>query len=334
MSDWLSRALDAPVEGVDVEPLDVAGAFCTLERWTISPGGQTVIAKLPREGEIRAVGQGLGLYERERAFYRDMAEEIAMRTPRCLHLGDGDAATEPMLLEDLSGLRSGDQIEGLSPSEAAALLAEAAGLHAAYWEQDGHEWLMEFDNPVNVAVLEQVMAGGIPAMRKRFAGRFRDATLDAAAGVCGRIGDVLRACNAGPRTVTHGDFRLDNVLFDGDEAVYLDWQTPARARGTHDVAYLLSGSLQPGVLAEHWEELLRGYHERLIDGGVSGYGWDDCVAHYRQNVLYSFVPALATLGAVAVEGERGASLADAIGERVLSHAEGIDAFSTVPWMAT
>ena len=329
MSEWLSSALDAPVESVEVEPLSVAGAFCTLERWTVSPGGQTVIAKLPREGEIRAVGQGLGLYERERAFYRDMADSIAMRTPRCLHLGDGDEATEPMLLEDLSGLRAGDQLEGLEPSEAAALLADAAELHAAYWDQPGFDWLMEFDNPVNVAVLEQVMAGGVPVMRKRFAGRFDEVTLDAAADVCGRIGDVLRACNSGPRTVTHGDFRLDNVLFDGPDAVYLDWQTPARARGTHDVAYLLSGSLPPEVLAEHWEDLLRGYHERLAQEGIGDYPWEDCVAHYRQNVLYSFVPALATLGAVAVEGERGAGLADAIGERVLSHAADIDAFSTV-----
>ena len=80
------------------------------------------------------------------------------------------------------------------------------------------------------------------------------------------------------------------------------------------------------LLAASWEDLLRDYHAAL---GVADYPWEACVADYRQNVLYSFVPALATLGAVAVEGDRGADLADAIGERVLRHAADIDAFSTV-----
>ncbi|MHB8695963.1 MAG: hypothetical protein ACYDHH_32510, partial [Solirubrobacteraceae bacterium] len=120
----------------------------------------------------------------------------------------------------------------------------------------------------------------------------------------------------------------DNLLFDGDQAVYLDWQTVARTRGTHDVAYLLSGSIDPEALSRSWRDLLSGYHAALVSAGVE-YGWSDCLAHYRQNVLYSFVPALATLGAVSVGGERGDALADAIGERVLRHASEIGAFDTI-----
>lgn len=314
------------MEALEATPLPTAGAFCTLDRWTVDGDPGTVIAKLPREGDIRGVGSALGLYERERRFYAELAETLPLRTPRCFDPGDGDAATRPMLLEDLGDLRAGDQIAGLGVDQARAILIEVAAMHAAHWGRADGDWLFRLDDPVNVGMLEQVVAGGLPLLRERFAGRFDAATLDAAEAVCRRIGDVLRACSAGPRTLAHGDLRVDNLLFDGNQVVYLDWQTVASTRGTHDVAYLLSGSLRADALAASWEDLLRDYHAAL---GVADYPWEACVADYRQNVLYSFVPALATLGAVAVEGDRGADLADAIGERVLRHAADIDAFSTV-----
>lgn len=315
---------------VDIRPLAAAGAFCTLDRWTLDEEPGTVVAKLPRQGDIRAVGSALGLYERERRFYAELAPTLGLRTPRCYDAGDADAATRPMLLEDLGELRAGDQLAGLSPAQAAAVLTEVAGMHGAHWGAADADWLFRLDAPANVAMLEQVVAGGLPLLRDHFAAEFPAAALRAAEDVCERIGDVLRACAMGPCTLAHGDLRLDNLLFDGDQAVYLDWQTVASTRGTHDVAYLLSGSLRAEVLAEHWEGLLRGYHDALVASGVTDYDWDACLADYRQSVLYSFVPALATLGAVTVEGERGAELAHAIGARALRHASDVDAFSTVP----
>ena len=332
MTGWLDGAFGIPVRVVEVEPLSMAGAFCTLERWTLQHDGRgpsSVIAKLPREGEIRAVAQGLGLYERERRFYAELAIQLPMRTARCYHPGDGDAAREPMLLEDLGSMRAGDQLRGLPLEHARSLLVEAATLHARYWATAGGDWLFALEHPVNVAVLGQVVASGLPVMRERFAGRFSAAELDRAASVCQRISDVLHACGSGPMTLAHGDLRLDNLLFDGEQAVWLDWQTVARTRGTHDVAYLLSGSIDADLLSANWLELLRHYHDALRAAGVEDYGWEACLRDYRQNVLYSFVPALATLGAVAVEGERGADLADVIGTRVLRHAEEVGAYATL-----
>jgi Ecdysteroid kinase-like family len=328
---WLDAALGVEVRALTAEPLAAAGAFCTLERWTLDHDGDapaTVIAKLPREGEIRGVGQALGLYERERRFYAELAGEVPVRTARCYHPGDGDGAREPMLLEDLGAMRAGDQLHGLAVEDARALLGEAAALHARHWEGVSQDWLFALEHPVNVAVLTQVVASGLPVLRERFANRFTAAQLDTASGACERIDDVLRACGTGPMTLAHGDLRLDNLLFDGEAAIWLDWQTVARTRGTHDVAYLLSGSVDADVLSAHWRELLGSYHQALSDAGVT-YAWEECLLHYRQNVLYSFVPALATLGAVAVEGERGAELADLIGARVLRHAEEIGAYATL-----
>jgi hypothetical protein len=308
------------------EAVPTSGAFCTLERCTTNGQPATLIAKTPREGPINDVGTALGLYVREARFYAELADTVPMRVPRCYDPGDGVA--QPLLLEDLSSLRAGDQIAGLTIEQAQMILRGAAALHAQHWETATQDWLFELDNPVNVQMLEQVTTAGVPALRERFSSRFGSAVLDAAADVCARIADVLTACSQGPRTIAHGDLRLDNLLFDGRDAVYLDWQTVAHTRGTHDVAYLLSGSIDSGTLSRSWEDLLRGYHQTLTAAGVE-YSWPDCLAHYRQNVLYSFVPALATLSAVFVEGDRGADLADTIGERILRHAAEIDAFATL-----
>ena len=50
---------------------------------------------------------------------------------------------------------------------------------------------------------------------------------------------------SGPRTVTHGDFRLDNLLFrPGDPRPWVvDWQTASWGMGASDLSYFLGGSL-------------------------------------------------------------------------------------------
>jgi hypothetical protein len=308
------------------EAVSTAGAFCTLERCTTDGQPPTLIAKTPRDGPVNDVGTALGLYAREARFYAELADTVPMRAPRCYDPGDG--VTQPLLLEDLSSLRAGDQIAGLTLEQAQMILRDVAALHAQHWETATQDWLFELDDPVNVQMLRQVTAGGLPTLRERFSRRFGAAVLDNAAEVCDHIADVLHACSHGPRTIAHGDLRLDNLLFDGNETVYLDWQTVAHTRGTHDVAYLLSGSIDSETLSRSWEDLLRGYHQTLTAAGVE-YPWPNCLADYRQNVLYSFVPALATLGAVSVEGDRGADLADTIGERILRHAAEVDAFATL-----
>lgn len=328
----------AALVGATREPLGSSGAFCELERWRLEYESadtgvlRSVVAKRPRDGDIRAVGEALGLYERERAFFEALADRVPLRVPRCFHAGDGDRGSQPLLLEDLCHATPGDQVAGLTIDAARDVLREVAAMHAAFWEAPALselDFLWEADSPTNVAVLEQVVAAGLPGLQARFAGRIPAATMQRAVDVCGRMGDVLRACAQGPRTLAHGDLRLDNLLFEDGAAIYLDWQTAARARGTHDVAYLLSGSVAADALESEWEALLRDYHATLRAGGVTGYDWEQCLADYRQNVLYSFVPALAVLGSVTVEGEHGEGLADVIGERVLRHADAVGAFESI-----
>jgi hypothetical protein len=127
----------------------------------------------------------------------------------------------------------------------------------------------------------------------------------------------------------HNDCRLDNMFFRADgEPVLFDWQLPGYTRGTQDVAYLLSGSLDSALLRANWESLLGRYYDRLVTRGVTGYSYAECLLHYRQSLLYTLAPGVAMLGAMAIENDtRG--LADTLVMRTLTHAAELDSFGTL-----
>ena len=59
----------------------------------------------------------------------------------------------------------------------------------------------------------------------------------------------------GPRTLIHGDFRLDNMMFRdheyGTEFALLDWQLPYQANPMWDVVYFLAGNFEPAWRRRH-----------------------------------------------------------------------------------
>ena len=60
-----------------------------------------------------------------------------------------------------------------------------------------------------------------------------------------------------PRTIVHGDFRADNLLFGPARPVVLDWQTASFGTGTSDLSYFLGSSLPVPVRQQHEEALVR-----------------------------------------------------------------------------
>ncbi|MGH7803767.1 MAG: phosphotransferase, partial [Candidatus Binatia bacterium] len=165
-------------------------------------------------------------------------------------------------------------------------------------------------------------------LRERYAERAPAAVLAAVEAAAPHWGNVLERCAEGPQTLVHNDCRLDNLFFDDDgEPVFVDWQIVARTRGVQDVANLLAGNMDGQDLRDHWEPLLRRYHDRLCAQGIRGYGWEDCLAHYRQSVLYPLGAGLALLGAMDIGDGRG--LGDAIVRRALGHVAELDSFGAL-----
>ena len=115
--------------------------------------------------------------------------------------------------------------------------------------------------------------------------------------------------DAAPRTLVHGDFRMDNLFFGTEPHHYpmtfVDWQGPLRGRGIHDVAYLLCQSTQTPVREANERALIQRYVDGLAAQGVEGYGFDEAWEDYRHAVLYLWVYATVIAGTLDPTNERG-----------------------------
>jgi hypothetical protein len=189
-----------------------------------------------------------------------------------------------LLLEDITGARQGDQIEACSPDVAATVLSEMAGLHAPCWEQPdlaGLEWLNR-RSPDSDAFLQALVASLLPGFLERYA----DTMAEEHQEVCRLFVDHLSrwtTLRTGPRTASHGDFRLDNLLFQrGDpRPVVVDWQTAAWDRASADVAYFVGGCLTTADRRAHEDELFAAYHDALCRRGVRDYPLEQLRADVR-----------------------------------------------------
>ena len=114
-----------------------------------------------------------------------------------------------------------------------------------------------------------------------------------------------------PFAVLHGDYRLDNLLFDPDGAdvIAVDWQTLAVGPPARDLAYFLGTSLTVDDRRAAERELVAEYHAALCARGVSGYGADQCFDDYRLGQLQG--PMITTMGCAFATGDPSAD-ADAM----------------------
>ncbi len=104
----------------------------------------------------------------------------------------------------------------------------------------------------------------------------------------------------------HGDYRLDNMLFDPDRTrvTVVDWQTMGVGLPARDLAYFTATSLAPQVRSEIEKDLVADYHRALLGYGVTDYDFDACWRDYRLGVVQA--PLITGLGfAFAASTERG-----------------------------
>jgi Ecdysteroid kinase-like family len=338
---WLTQALraagqtQAAVAGIAVESLAFTGATTDMARIRLTyqpsgrPGPRSAIVKLRGRDELRTqMDAVMSLFAREASFYSELAAQVPVRTPAAWCVGDGNE--HPLVLEDLGHLRLGDQSEGLSTVDAAAILDALAAMHARFWDfPDGAAaWLNRPTEPMFQQIITQLVSSGASALAERFADLVPQVVLDQAISAAPRWGEILQLLARGPNTLVHNDCRLDNLFFEPDGTpVFVDWQLVACTRGIRDVSNLLAGSMDSEDLASSWEGLLRGYHARLCDGGVRDYPFDECVLDYRRNVVWALGQGMALLGSLG--GGDGRGVGARIIRRALPHIAELKSFDAL-----
>ena len=343
-ADWLTAVLQGAgavdggeVAGFTAEPIGTGQVGANIRyrlRYdpSTTPGPASVVAKFAARDEAsRATGIAMRTYEVEVAFYRDLAATVDISRPTCLF-----AAIEPgtadvvLVLEDLAPALPGDQIAGCTVEQAELAMDQAARLHGPRWGDQSlldHGWLAEGVT----AGAGGLLANLYLAMWDGFLDRYR-ATLDEAAIAVGlrlREGIADWLTHRPPSlTLTHGDYRLDNMLFGtgpsgGRPLAVVDWQTVRLGCGTGDIAYFLGAGLDPAARAAHEAELVRRYHRALGAYGVD-YPFDACWEDYRRYSFSGYV--MAVLASMLVgRTERGDAMFMAMANRHAAQVVALDA---------
>lgn len=283
----------------------------------------TLVAKMTSIHEAsRKTGAALGLYEKEVRFYQELAPRITNSVSQAL-FADVDERGERFLLlmEDLFPARSGEQIAGCTAEDAAAVLEAAAAIHAPFWGRADIDQLTWIDRARDVALYVNGYRAAMTPVMERYAALLPDDVRQVVATLGGRL-DHYYAQQPRPWTITHQDFRLDNLLFDAQggamPVAVLDWQTVRIGPGVSDVAYFLGAGLLPEARRRHERGLLEGYLRQLGNQGVVVLAAEQAWNQYRLFAAEGLVTAL--LGASMVTpSERGDRLFTTMIERHAQH---------------
>ncbi|MBB2992985.1 hypothetical protein FHR72_004492 [Mycolicibacterium iranicum] len=314
---WLASVLGTEVGDVEVTAIGTGQTGATYRvRATYPPTAQsptppaTFAVKLPAQDDAVRERVALG-YLSEVEFYSAVARDVAIPVPGCFHSEISPDGTDFVLvLADMAPAEQGDQIAGCTPAEAALAVEALAGLHGPSWGERRF-----FDLPCIVMPKpgDEAAAKGMGDVAVMAA----DITLDKLGGsvsdedrdtLLTSMGLVTPWLLAVPErfSLMHGDYRLDNLLYDPDRTrvTVVDWQTIGIGLPTRDLAYFTATSLLPEQRAESERDLVERYHSTLLGHGVSGYDLETCWHDYRLGVLQA--PLLTALGyAFAASTERG-----------------------------
>ena len=273
---------------------------------------RSVVLKLPSaDPALRMLSNRLGSSQREFRFYQDVATGGHLRTPHSYY-GGVDAATGDtvLLLEDVSG-RQGDSVAGCSLAEAELAITQLAEFQASWWDSprlDGLEWMPLKDR--ETGVYEELYADSWRSFTAKAGNGMPEGLRLLGDRLSIEVSRVKAMLTRAPRTIIHGDYRLDNCFFQatvgGTSLVFFDWEFCARGRGAYDVATFIIDGFAPQQRRDVERGLLRTYHSTLVSNGVSDYSFEECLSDYRLSMLELFVFWILTGGFCDFDDERAA----------------------------
>ncbi len=339
--DWLTAALvagghldTARIVSVTQRPLGT-GQMCDSVRLSLgydrpTDAPATLVAKLPAADETsRATALSLRSYEKEVRFYQELAPSLPICTPTVFHTDiDPVTARFVLLLEDLAPAEQGDQLLGCTLEHAAVAVDELVRLHAPRWGDDSLldlEWLAG-DPATSRAFLAMLLPTLWDGFRDRYAADLDPSVNQAGDALFAHLESYLTPTGT-PLTIVHGDYRLDNLLFDPTDCSLrgvVDWQTCTVGPAMMDVAYFIGAGLREEDRRPNEEELVRRYHRSLVETGIGDLGWDACWLEYRRGTFGGLVMAVAA-SMLVERTDRGDEMFLTMASRHSRHALDLDA---------
>lgn len=295
---WLTgmcaaRWPDARVTGVGLVETIVTQATKVRLTLDIDGGGADLPRNICIKGILIATGAPATASVVETLFYRDLASQVPVRVPPCVHAGLNAAGDNGVIvMHDVihAGGTFFSALKPFTPDETRDSLEQIALLHAAGWQgtaQFGQPWIPRF--------LDQI--GSRPIMPLEALQAMLDgpkgAPLPAAIKDATRLQRGLQALAAQirdrPACLVHGDAHAGNIYVDGQGRYGLvDWQILQKGEWAQDVAYHIAAVLSPEDRRVHERSLLDHYRDRLKALGGPDLLAEEAWTRYRVAMVYGY----------------------------------------------
>jgi hypothetical protein len=244
-------------------------------------------------------------------FYAECAEKAPFKTAKCYGQAiAGDNTDFTIAMEDISHYRAMNQLDGVTLDDAKTLLNVLADFHASWWGSTQLDTMSSYfqplDNPTYNAVLPMLWQGGWPIVEQH--------GMDVVPESVARIGGIwaekvpwMLSNLMSPTTMCHGDYRADNLMFDGAQPVAIDFQLIGTGSGMYDVGYFISQSITAAERSGHDRELVNGYLDRLESHGIS-VDRDEMWRQFLISICFCVTYGVTTFQGYADQNERGQQL--------------------------
>ena len=357
-ADWMQHALAAG-DGCDVPPIreltverigtglgllaDLLRCHLTYQERAGQPGAEarlkgpaTVIVKLPSsEAKSRRLCKQFELYKRECHYYQRLATHVPLRTPTLLY-GDYEPRSDRfvLVLEDLGAMATADQIVGATAEQAKRAVRGIATLSGHYWNKVDQPALSGSRaelSPKYRPLVQIVYLSNLVRTMRIFGDMISNGAKRTLETYGPHVAEHMGVLAAGPLSLAHGDFRLDNMFFGDDEDfAVIDWQVSGIQSGLYDVAYFMGTSVTTGVRRQVEREALMEFHDIVCGMGTSGFTFEDCWRLYRHNSLGRAITAIITCGGLDLNDERSYELAEISLQRTLTAISDLDGDELIP----
>jgi thiamine kinase-like enzyme len=233
---------------------------------------------------------------KEVIFYQTMMDAQAdLPLIRCYDAAYSEATGRfHLLLEDLSATHESHPPAQLPPTlDRAEQIVDALAQFHAYWHDHANLDVAIATKPTEESIVESMQADAeaYAGFADYLGDRLSDERRKIIERAIERLPELVKARYLAGKnlTLTHGDPHIGNFLYPKDatrdKLRIIDWKSYGVQPGAEDIAGMIAVFWFPERRARFEIPLLKRYHARLLEGGVTGYDWDACWYDYRLAVI-------------------------------------------------